>query len=61
MSFLIKWFVTSIKREKGASAIEYALLAGLIAVAIITVLIALGGRLQATFQAIVNALTPAPP
>lgn len=38
-----------IKREDGASAIEYALIAGLIAVAIIGVVSALGGDIAEVF------------
>ena len=32
MSFLIKWFMASIKRERGATAIEYALMVALIGI-----------------------------
>jgi pilus assembly protein Flp/PilA len=42
----IKKFVAN---ESGATAIEYALIASLIAVAIITALTALGTRLSTTF------------
>lgn len=42
--------------EEGATAIEYGLIAGLVAVAIVTVLTTLGGQLQAAFQAISDAL-----
>lgn len=42
--------------EEGATAIEYGLIAGLIAVALVTVLGTLGGQLEAAFQAISDAL-----
>lgn len=42
--------------ESGATAIEYGLIAGLIAVAIVAVLTTVGGNLLATFTAIANAL-----
>lgn len=48
--------VNFLRDEEGATAIEYGLIAGLIAVALVTVLGLLSGRLQAVFQAIVNAL-----
>lgn len=45
-----------IKREDGASAIEYALIAGLIAVAIIGAARLLGTEIGLTFDNIRNAL-----
>jgi len=48
------------KRERGATAIEYALMVALIAIAIITVVGLLGTQLNLVFQAIVDALTPVP-
>jgi pilus assembly protein Flp/PilA len=44
------------QEEKGATAVEYGLLVGLIAVAIIFTVTALGGQLDALFQQITNAL-----
>ena len=44
------------KDEKGATAVEYGLLVGLIAVAIIATVVLLGGRLNGLFQTITNAL-----
>nr|WP_243850188.1 Flp family type IVb pilin [Modestobacter marinus] len=41
------------EEETGASAVEYALLVGLIAVALIGVIIALRGRIEAMFNAVV--------
>ena len=46
---LIRWFMTSIKRERGATAIEYALMVALIAVAIIFAVTALGTQLNTVF------------
>ena len=45
-----------LKDEEGASAIEYALIAALIAVAIITALTALGDGLAGVFNDIKGAL-----
>ena len=44
------------RKDRGATAVEYGLLVGLIAVVIIAVVTALGGQLTAMFQAIVTAL-----
>ena len=44
------------REEKGATAVEYGLMVGLIAVVIIAAVIALGNELNALFQAIVTAL-----
>ncbi|MFZ1180984.1 MAG: Flp family type IVb pilin [Herbaspirillum sp.] len=43
--------------EKGSTAIEYGLIAGLIAVGIVASLISLTGGLQGLFAKIVSALT----
>lgn len=45
------------KDESGATAIEYGLIAGLIAVVIITALTTLGSNLTTKFQTIASALT----
>ncbi|MBZ5487038.1 Flp family type IVb pilin [Halomonas aquamarina] len=56
--FLIYSYLITINKDtKGASAIEYAIIAGLIAVAIIVAVTALGGGIGATFQRITNALS----
>lgn len=44
------------KDESGATAIEYGLIAGLISVAIITVLGTVGTNLTATFQTVADKL-----
>lgn len=53
MRSLITRFV---KSEKGATAIEYGLIAALIAVVIIGAVSALGTGLQATFSSIASSL-----
>jgi pilus assembly protein Flp/PilA len=45
-----------VRGERGAAAVEYGLLVGLIAVAIIGALIALGGQLDTMFCDVVTAL-----
>ncbi len=49
MISLINWFMASIKRERGATAIEYALMVALIALAIIVTVGLLGGQLNTFF------------
>jgi pilus assembly protein Flp/PilA len=44
------------KDDRGVTAIEYGLIAGLIALAIATVVGTLGTTLEGKFQAILNAL-----
>ena len=44
------------RKERGATAVEYGLLVGLIAIVIIVAVTALGGRLQAIFEAIVAGI-----
>ncbi|HEY9552613.1 Flp family type IVb pilin [Allosphingosinicella sp.] len=48
----MKFFKKLIKNEKGATAIEYGLIAALIAVAAITAMSNLGGELAETFNAV---------
>lgn len=54
--------MTSLKRflkdESGATAIEYGLIAALIAVVIITVVTTLGTSIEAQFQLIADAIAP---
>ena len=45
-----------VREEKGATAVEYGLMVGLIAVVIIGVVTTLGGQLQGLFQRVVTAL-----
>ena len=44
------------RKERGATAVEYGLLVGLIAVVIIVAVIALGSRLNVLFRGIVTSL-----
>lgn len=44
------------KKDKGATAVEYGLLVGLIAVAIIVTLVALGPELNRLFTRVLTAL-----
>lgn len=46
-----------LKREDGASAIEYAIIAGLIAVAIITAATLLGDNMAELFETIANTIS----
>jgi pilus assembly protein Flp/PilA len=45
-----------LKQEKGATAVEYGLMVGLIAAVIITTVILLGGQLDQLFQRITTAI-----
>jgi pilus assembly protein Flp/PilA len=47
----LKW-----RSEEGATAVEYGLLVGLIAVAIIAVVLTLGGKLSGLFGSVSNSL-----
>ena len=63
---MIKLFVTletlalaardRMREEKGATAVEYGLMVGLIAVVIIATVVTLGEQLDALFQSIVDEL-----
>ena len=61
------FFKNLLRDEQGATAIEYGLIAALIAVAAITAMTALGGELTNTFNAVetsletANAQAPAAP
>lgn len=52
-------FTRFAKNESGATAIEYGLIAALVAVAIIATLQTLGGNLQNTFNSVSGGLTNA--
>lgn len=47
------------KTDRGATAVEYGLIVGLIAVVIITAVVLLGGQLNDAFTSITDALTGA--
>ena len=46
----------TVRKDRGATAVEYGLLVGLIAVVIIVAVTALGTRLKALFTSIVTSL-----
>ena len=52
-------FKRFLKDESGATAIEYGLIAALLAVAIIATLGAVGGQLDATFEKVQSGLEEA--
>jgi pilus assembly protein Flp/PilA len=45
-----------VKKDKGATAVEYGLLVGLISIAIVATLLLLGPKLDALFVKVLNAL-----
>lgn len=47
-------------RERGATAVEYGLMVGLIAVAVIGVVMTLGGQLEGLFDSVSDELPAAP-
>jgi pilus assembly protein Flp/PilA len=49
-------FLKLIRNEEGATAIEYGLIAALIAVAAIAALTRVGGQLQTTFNSVGDSL-----
>ena len=53
---MIKSMKSFVANESGATAIEYALIASLIAVALVTILTSLGGRLSTEFSTVSAAL-----
>jgi pilus assembly protein Flp/PilA len=53
---MIKSIKTFVANESGATAIEYGLLASLVAVAIIAAITAVGTKLQNTFNEVANNL-----
>jgi len=58
---MTKFISQFINDESGATAIEYGLIAALIAVVIISAVTALGGQLDTTFKAITTGITPKAP
>lgn len=46
-----------LRNDKGVTAIEYGLIAGLVAIVIIVALTAVGGNLTTKFQDVANALS----
>lgn len=56
---LFNLFKTFFYREKGATAIEYGLIVGLISVVILATLTSVGTKILAIFNTIINAITTA--
>ena len=52
------FFKNLVRDEQGATAIEYGLIAALIAVAAITAMTSLGGTLSGTFNNVNTKMTP---
>lgn len=46
---MVKQILNFLKDEEGASAVEYGLIIGLIAVAVVTILVTMGGGLNTLF------------
>ena len=55
----MKFFTKLLRDEQGATAIEYGLIAALIAVAAITAMQSLGGELNETFTKVSSTLSDA--
>ncbi len=55
---MMKKFLKFLKAEEGVTAIEYGLIAGLIAVVIILAITAVGTNLQTNFDNIATQLVP---
>jgi len=58
---MTKFISRFVKDESGATAIEYGLIAALIAVVIITALSTMGEKLEATFNKVSDELTATAP
>ena len=56
LTIIYNYLLGFIKEEEGQGMVEYALLIGLVAIAVIVVLTALGPAIAAKFQDIINAL-----
>ncbi len=56
---MFKWFKKLINSEEGATAVEYALIAAGVALAIVAIIPELRNAIGNIFQDIINALTPA--
>lgn len=56
---MLKQILCFLKDEEGASAVEYGLIVGLIAVAIVTILGTMGGGLNNLFTTVSNEVTSA--
>jgi len=56
MNRLLKWYIAVKEWERGATAVEYALMVALIAVVIILAVTALGTQIKTVFENIKTAL-----
>ena len=54
---MMQKMMTFIRDEEGASAVEYGLIVGLIAIAIVLVLVAVGGGLSTLFTKVSSCLS----
>lgn len=54
---MLNRITTFLKDEEGASAVEYGLIIGLIAVAVVLILTAMGGELGTLFTKVKDCLT----
>lgn len=57
---MLKQFLNFLKDEEGASAVEYGLIVGLIAVAVVVVLGTMGGQLNGLFTSVSTSIPAAP-
>ena len=57
MKSFVSGFKSFVRDEEGVTAIEYALIAALLAIAIITAVSTLGGKVSNTFTKVGNSLT----
>ena len=56
---MVKQILNFLKDEEGASAVEYGLIVGLIAVAVVAVLLSMGGGLNTLFGKVDTEVTKA--
>lgn len=56
---MLKQIVKFLKDEEGASAVEYGLIVGLIAVAVVTILVTMGGGLNTLFTSVSSSIDDA--
>ncbi|GAB4251830.1 MAG: hypothetical protein Kow00129_12700 [Thermoleophilia bacterium] len=56
LKFYYEYLMARLREEEGVTAIEYGLIAALIAVVIIGAVEAVGGAVSATFQAVADAM-----
>mgnify|MGYP002277485524 CR=1 FL=1 len=59
LKMCMTYFKSFMKKEKGQGMVEYGLIIGLIAVAVVAVLGIMGGQINQLFQSVSDALTGA--